>query len=64
MRKLKWYQYMAIGIAILGLLLIILGALGGNGTSMAAGIMIDICSIQLFMSKDKKKKPSNITSKG
>ncbi len=57
MKKLKWYQYLAIVIAIMALFLLVAGFIGENGVLVYVGIAMIIGGvIPLFTSKEKLKK--------
>ncbi len=55
MKNLKWYQYLAIVLAILSLWFIVTGIIGQNGTLVFVGIALIVGGVQLFRNKDKPK---------
>jgi len=55
MKKLKWYQYLAIIISVVALWFIIVGIIGQNGVLIFVGVALIITSVQSFRSKEKPK---------
>ena len=55
MKNLKWYQYLAIVLAILSLWFIVTGIIGQNGTLVFVGIALIVGGVQLFRNNDKPK---------
>jgi len=63
MKKLRWYQYVAILISVWGVANVIIGIRGGNGGLIFVGIAMIIGAIQLFRSKESKPKSKDTISK-
>jgi len=59
MKKLRWYQYVAILVGIWGIGNVAIGIRGSNSGLIFVGVAMIIGAIQLSRTNDKKKVKDN-----